>query len=136
MWLVFEGIEEKKDMVSRQGKKFDGWVIHGTKMGFQETPDEPYTKTIFDNQSITVVEKGVVRRGQSLLQFLQKAVKPGDTLSIQSERDGKFWRWTKIENRSQENPSYEPLTDEQADLLRSAQKPVEDSEDSTPAWAA
>ena len=136
MWLVFEGIEEKKDMVSRQGKKFDGWVIHGTKTGFQETPDEPYTKTIFDNQSITVVEKGVVRRGQSLLQFLQKAVKPGDTLSIQSERDGKFWRWTKIENRSQENPSYEPLTDEQADLLRSAQKPVEDSEDSTPAWAA
>lgn len=136
MWLVFEGIEEKKDMVSRQGKKFDGWVIHGTKKGFQETPDEPYTKTIFDNQSITVVEKGVVRRGQSLLQFLQKAVKPGDTLSIQSERDGKFWRWTKIENRSQENPSYEPLTDEQADLLRSAQKPVEDSEDSTPAWAA
>ena len=136
MWLVFEGIEEKKDMVSRQGKKFDGWVIHGTKKGFQETPDEPYTKTIFDNQSITVVEKGVVRRGQSLLQFLQKAVKPGDTLSIQSERDGKFWRWTKIENRSQENPSYEPLTDEQADLLRSAQKPAEDSEDSTPAWAA
>ena len=136
MWLVFEGIEEKKDMVSRQGKKFDGWVIHGTKKGFQETPDEPYTKTIFDNQSITVVEKGVVRRGQSLLQFLQKAVKPGDTLSIQSERDGKFWRWTKIENRSQENPSYEPLTDEQADMLRSAQKPAEDSEDSTPAWAA
>lgn len=136
MWLVFEGIEEKKDMVSRQGKKFDGWVIHGTKKGFQETPDEPYTKTIFDNQSITVVEKGVVRRGQSLLQFLQKAVKPGDTLSIQSERDGKFWRWTKIENRSQENPSYEPLTDEQADLLRSVQKPAEDSEDNTPAWAA
>lgn len=135
MWLVFEGIEEKKDMVSRQGKKFDGWVIHGTKKGFQETPDEPYTKTIFDNQSITVVEKGVVRRGQSLLQFLQKAVKPGDTLSIQSERDGKFWRWTKIENRSQENPSYEPLTDEQADLLRSAQKPAEDSEDSIPSWA-
>ena len=123
-------------MVSRQGKKFDGWVIHGTKKGFQETPDEPYTKTIFDNQSITVVEKGVVRRGQSLLQFLQKAVKPGDTLSIQSERDGKFWRWTKIENRSQENPSYEPLTDEQADLLRSVQKPAEDSEDNTPAWAA
>ena len=135
MWLVFEGIEEKKDMVSRQGKKFDGWVIHGTKKGFQETPDEPYTKTIFDNQSITVVEKGVVRRGQSLLQFLQKAVKPGDTLSIRSERDGKFWRWTKIENRSQENPSYEPLTDEQADLLRSAQKPAEDSEDSIPSWA-
>ena len=136
MWLVFEGIEEKKDMVSRQGKKFDGWVIHGTKKGFQETPDEPYTKTIFDNQSITVVEKGVVRRGQSLLQFLQKAVKPGDTLSIQSERDGKFWRWTKIENRSQENPSYEPLTDEQADLLSSAQKPAEDSEDNIPSWAA
>lgn len=135
MWLVFEGIEEKKDMVSRQGKKFDGWVIHGTKKGFQETPDEPYTKTIFDNQSITVVEKGVVRRGQSLLQFLQKAVKPGDTLSIQSERDGKFWRWTKIENRSQENPSYEPLTDEQADMLRSAQKPAEDSEDNIPSWA-
>jgi hypothetical protein len=135
MWLVFEGIEEKKDMVSRQGKKFDGWVIHGTKKGFQETPDEPYTKTIFDNQSITVVEKGVVRRGQSLLQFLQKAVKPGDTLSIQSERDGKFWRWTKIENRSQENPSYEPLTDEQADLLRSAQKPAEDSENNIPSWA-
>ena len=134
MWLVFEGIEEKKDMVSRQGKKFDGWVIHGTKKGFQETPDEPYTKTIFDNQSITVVEKGVVRRGQSLLQFLQKAVKPGDTLSIQSERDGKFWRWTKIENRSQENPSYEPLTDEQADMLRSAQKPAEDSEDNIPSW--
>ena len=135
MWLVFEGIEEKKDMVSRQGKKFDGWVIHGTKKGFQETPDEPYTKTIFDNQSITVVEKGVVRRGQSLLQFLQKAVKPGDTLSIQSERDGKFWRWTKIENRSQEKPSYEPLTDEQADLLRSAQKPAEDAENNIPSWA-
>ena len=132
MWLEFEKLEEKKGMVGRSGKKFDGWVLHGTKKGFQEDPDAPYTKTIFDSQVITVVEKGVTRRNQSLLQYLQKAVKPGDTLNITSERDGKFWRWSKIENRSSERPSYEPLTDDQADYLRSAQAPEE--EDTPPAW--
>ena len=132
MWLEFEKLEEKKGMVGRSGKKFDGWVLHGTKKGFQEDPDAPYTKTIFDNQVITVVEKGVTRRNQSLLQYLQKAVKPGDTLKITSERDGKFWRWSKIENRSSEQPTYEPLTDEQADYLRTAQAPEE--EDTPPAW--
>lgn len=130
MWLAFEKLEEKKNMVSRNGKTFDGWVIHGIKKGYQETPDEPYTKTIFPNQTITVVEQGINRHGQSLLQFIQKAVKPGDTLSITSERDGKFWRWTKIENRSVALPTYEPLTGDQADQLRTMQASTEE----TPAW--
>lgn len=137
MWFTFEKIEERKGLVGKSGKPYDAWVVSGTKRGFQDSPDSPYEKTIFDNNVVTVVEKGVTRRGQSLLQFFQKAVKPGDTLSITSERDGKFWRWAKIENIAKSVPTYEPLSDEEAEKLRNIQsaKASEDFTHEVPVWA-
>lgn len=122
MWFTFQNIEEKKNMPSRTGKTFDGYVVTGIKKGFDGAEDTEYTKVIFDTQVITVIEKGVTRRGQSLVQFLQKACKPGDTLVIKSERDGKFWRWASIENRAEAKPSYTPLSETEAEYLREKQE--------------
>lgn len=124
MWITYQNVEEKKGLPSRSGGTYDAWILSGIKRGFDGTPDEPYSKVIFDTTTVSVKEKGVVRRGQSLLQFLQKACSPGDTLVIKSERDGKFWRWSLIENRSGVKPAYTPLSEEQAAaiLARQAEK--------------
>jgi len=115
MILVFESIEEVKDKISRQGKRYDCWIVRGKKKGFEGAPDMPYEKTIFPTDTITVLEQGISRPGCSLLQFLQKACKPGDSLTIKSERDGKFWRWANIQKYEGRGgfggdlPTYEPL---------------------------
>lgn len=128
MWLTFESIEEKKNMPARNGKTYDAWVLSGIKRGYEGSPDEPWSKVIFPQTAVAIREKGVLRRNQSLLQYLQKACKPGDTLIIKSEKDGKFWRIVSIENRNENVPTYEPLTDEQAAVLREKQEMNEKSE--------
>lgn len=113
MYLIFDKLEEKKNQIGRSGKPFDCFIVHGKRKGFQDAPDTPYTKTIFDTSTVTVVEKGINRPGCSLLQYFQKAVKPGDVLKIVSERDGKFWRWASITKWGEGRtlPTYEPLDD-------------------------
>ena len=112
MILIFESIEEKKDMVSREGKRYDCWHLKGKKRGFEGAPDLPYSRTIFPTDTITVIEQGITRPGCSLLQFLQKACNPGDSLTVKSEKDGKYWRWasiTKFIPGGRPLPTYEPL---------------------------
>lgn len=122
MWFIFDKIEERKGLKGRSGKEYDAFVVCGTKKGFQGEPDSPYEKTIFPNTPVTVIEKGVTRPNQSLVQYFQKACHPGDTIIITSEREGRFWRWAKVENRSTSNVlSYEPLTDEEAERIRKSQ---------------
>lgn len=113
MIFLFDSVEQIKDRVSRQGKRYDCWVVKGKKKGFDGAPDLPYEKTIFETDTITVIEQGITRPGCSLLQFLQKACVPGDSLTVVSERDGKFWRWASIQKYtgkgSKPIPTYEPL---------------------------
>lgn len=132
MWITFQGIEEKKGIPSRNGGTYDAWVMTGIKRGFNDAPDEPYTKVLFDTTTVAVKEKGVTRPGQSLLQFLQKACNAGDTLVVKSEREGKFWRWSVIENRSGVKPSYTPLTDEQAEAIIAKQNAVPNASQELP----
>lgn len=116
MWVKFDNIEFKKGIVSKSGNTFDAWVATGTKQGFQDEPDKPWEKYFFDNQATTIVERGMLRPGCSIVQFLQKGVKPGDTISIKSERDGKFWRITSMENVANQKPTYEPLPEEEGPM--------------------
>lgn len=126
MWFKFENIEEKHDLVGQSGKKYSGFVVTGMKKGFQGEPDTPYQKTLFSNQAITVIERGITRPGQSVVQFFQKAAQPGDMFDIKSEREGKFWRWISIAKLEDNNPTYEPLTDEQVkayEMVQAASRP-------------
>ena len=114
MILRFDSVEQVTDRISRGGKRYDCWVVKGLKKGFDGAPDVPYEKTIFETDTITVFEQGVTRPGCSLLQYLQKACKQGDSLTVKSERDGKFWRWTSISKYERQGdgrklPTYEPL---------------------------
>ena len=113
MWIIYQGVEERKGVLSQSGKPYDCWVMSGIKKGFgQNDEDKPYEKVLFDSTAITVIEKGLNRNGMSLLQFLQKACKPGDLLVVKSERDRNgIWRWTQIENKTVDLPTYEPLPD-------------------------
>ena len=112
MWIIFDKIEERNDLVSKAGKNYTGFILSGTKKGFEGTADEPYEKVFFDTQTATVIEKGVSRPGKSIVQFFQKACKAGDMLVIRNEKDGKNWRIVSIENISGKKPSYEPLPED------------------------
>lgn len=113
MWIVFDSITRHDDLVSsKTGNTYTGYVLKGTKKGFQGEPDAPYEKVFFDTQATTVIEKGVSRPGKSVVQFFQKACKPGDTIIIKNERDGKNWRIVSVENIAGKVPTYEPLPDE------------------------
>ncbi len=127
MWFVFDSLEEKKGCVGRSGKVFDAWILKGTKKGYEDTPDAPYEKTIFDTSVTSITEKGIHRDGISVLQYFQKQAKKGDTFVIKSERDGKFWRWAHIEKLGEQKakPEYTPLTDEQAEAILNAKQNIQ-----------
>lgn len=122
MWLNFSGVEYKTDLKNRDGKQYSGWVITGTRRGFDGAEDTDWSRVIFENTPVTVIEQGIHRAGQSLLQFLQKACQPGDLLVIKSVRKGTRWEIATIENRSINNKlEYNPLTtEERAKLLAQA----------------
>ena len=125
MWVIYQGIEERKNMVSQAGNKFDCFVLQGIKKGYNGEPDKPYEKILFPNTTITVIERGLLRNGMSLLQFLQKACKPGDLLIVKSERDRNgTWRWTQIEKKDDSMPTYEPLSDEDFNKLSTVAAPA------------
>lgn len=121
MWFRFESIDEKHNLVGQSGKSYSGFVVSGVKLGYQDSPDQPYQKVLFPNQACTVIERGITRPGVSVVQFFQKAAKPGDVFDIKSEREGKFWKWISIAKREDNNPTYEPLTDEQVNQYKMAQ---------------
>lgn len=121
MWLKFDSIDYRENLEGQSGKKYSAWVVSGTKKGFKGEPDQPYTKVLFENQTITVIERGITRPGQSVVQFFQKAAKPGDVFDIKSERDGKFWKWITITKLEDNNPTYTPLTDEEVQRIQAQQ---------------
>lgn len=127
MWLIFNELEERKGMMSKAGKPFDAFIVKGMKKGFNDEPDTPYEKVIFDTSTVAVTEKGIYRDNLSLLQYFQKQAKPGDSFFIKSERDGKFWRWAHIEKVGDRapKPTYEPLTDADVSAITNAKVSVQ-----------
>jgi hypothetical protein len=121
MWITFDSIEYNPKCTSRNGKTFAGWVAKGTKKGFDDEPDSPWEKVFFDNNATTIIERGISRPGCSIVEFLQKACKKGDTLVIRNERDGKFWRVVSMQNISMDKPSYTPLTEAEVATMQASQ---------------
>jgi hypothetical protein len=142
MWFVFDNLEFKRGLKSaRTGNSYDAWVLSGTKKGFKETPDEPYERKLFDNSAATIVEGGVERPGLSVVQFFQKGVQRGDTVKITFARRNNGWDIEKLENlRSSAAAPYEPITAEQAAMLRNsssapaAYEPATSASSPTPPW--
>lgn len=118
MWVVFDSITYEPKLQSKKGTTYAGWVMKGTKKGFGDDPDQPYEKVFFDSSATTIIEKDIARPNLSVVQFLQKACKSGDTIVMRNERDGKNWRIISMENVSGKCPTYEPLSDEEAASLR------------------
>lgn len=121
MWFVFDNIEHRNDLKGQSGRTYSAYVVTGTRRGFNGDPDMPYQKVLFPNQSCTIIERGIPRPGMSIVQFFEKAVTPGETLSIKSERDGKFWKWDTISKMEETLPTYEPLTEEEIQKYRQSQ---------------
>lgn len=141
MWFIFDSIELKHDLVARSGRTFSGYVLSGERKGYDKEPNTPYQKIVFENTATTVIEKGIERPNCSVVQFFQKACNPGDIVIIKfSRRGGNMWDIASLEKlgESKDLPSYEPLTEEQAQALKS--QGVEGSEAAyaatatTPAW--
>lgn len=122
-WITFERLEYDPAMVSRTtGKTYAGYRLQGIKRGYGNMPDAPYEKVLFDNTTATVIEKGVKRPGMSVIEFIKKAVQPGDTIDMKQQRRGQFWEITTIENITNKTPTYEPLSDSEAERLRLSQE--------------
>lgn len=122
MWFIFESIEYKPNLIAKSGATYSAYVLKGEKKGFDKEPNTPYEKKIFDNTATTVIEKGIERPNCSVVQFFQKAVKPGDTVIVKFVRRGTtMWDIASLEKLEYRNdvPTYEPLTEEQASALKS-----------------
>lgn len=136
MWFVFDNIEHRNDLKGQSGRTYSAYVVTGTRRGFNGEPDMPYQKVLFPNQSCTIIERGIPRPGMSIVQFFEKAVTPGETLSIKSERDGKFWKWDTISKMEETLPTYEPLTEEEIQRYRQSNSSSASSPATTAAPAA
>jgi len=119
MWLDYESCELEELVAKKSGKKYTAYALRGTKRGYNGAADEPYLKPLFENSVIAVKEKGMWRYGVSAVQYLQKACKAGDLLDLKFDRSCTPPELTSIENKSQNVPAYEPLTDEQLAELQS-----------------
>ncbi len=121
MWLKFESIEKKNDLVSKKtGTTYSAYIVKGIKRGFQEEPDQPWEKIFFDGSVTTTIEHGIPRNNQSVVGFFTKAVKPGDTVVIKHERAKGRQGWDVVslekagDMQQDSTVTYEPLTEEQA----------------------
>ena len=136
MWFQFDTLAFEEGRTSRTGTKYNAWVLRGKRKGFKGEPDTPYEKVVFENTTGTVIEKGINRPDCSVLQFFQKAVKPGDIVKIKYVRNGQRWEFGTLEKLNDAaNPTYEPLTDEQVSSIKAAQAAVvAPVENVVPSW--
>lgn len=147
MWITFNSIEYNPNLVSpKTGKQYAGYIVKGMKQGYPfGSPDVPWQRTFFDTSTCTVIEQGINRPDKSIVQFFQKAVKPGDKVEIKSEKNGAFWDIVSIENitnKGREVPTYEPLSPEEIARLKQAGEqvtinsapPVESEANDLPPW--
>lgn len=98
MWLVFEDIQYRTDLTSKKGDTYSGYVVTGTKKGWQDEPDSPYSKIIFENVMTNVVEDNDSVE-MALYEFFQSC-KSGDLVVVNSVKDGKFWKIESVENKN------------------------------------
>lgn len=103
------------------GKKYDAWVLKGTKLGFDGPDEEGYSKVFFDNTACAVYEKGVRRENVSAVGFIQNMVKEGDVVEIKHIKSGRGWTLDSIRNTTTDKPVYTPLSDEELAMLQQQQ---------------
>ena len=113
-WITFDSIEFKDNLVSKAGTPFSAYILKGTKRGFAGEEDKPFEKILFEGRPVTVIEQGIARPGISVVQFFQKACKPGDLVIMKSIRKGTRWELESVEKgrTSGGAADYVPLTEE------------------------
>lgn len=109
MWFQFSSITER-EFESKQGKPYTAFELVGIKKGWKTDPDSEWSRKIFKNDAVTVIEKGVKRPNISLVSYFQKAVKPGAMVKIVQERNGQFWDIVSVEDISEGASSPEEYT--------------------------
>lgn len=123
MWLTFNSIEYKPNLVSpKTGKEYSAHIVRGTKQKYpMGSGEEPWERTFFDTSTATIIEQGISRPNKSVVQFFQKAVRPGDKVDVKSEKVGPYWEITSLENitnKGREVPTYEPLSPEEIQEIK------------------
>lgn len=137
MWFQFGSITER-EFESKAGKPYTAFELVGIKKGWQSEPDSEWSRKIFRQDAVTVIENGVKRPGISLVSYFQNAVKPGDVIIVKQERNGSFWDIKTVEKLGAQNggepEEYTPLDAEQAPALKEAEELPADYEPAP--WAA
>lgn len=101
MWMTFDSCEFRTDLESRKGKAYSAFLLSGTKKGFGDAPDEPYSKPFFEGHLVTV-KQGKNEFEMHLNEFFELC-EPGDTISIKQEKAGsELWNWriSEVENKT------------------------------------
>lgn len=129
MWLTFNSIEYKPNLVSpKTGKEYSAYIVKGMKQKFpMGSGEEEWQRTFFDTTTATIIEQGINRPNKSVVQFFQKAVRPGDKVEIKSEKAGAFWEIVSLENitnKGREVPTYEPLSPEELESIKNMTAPT------------
>lgn len=98
MWIIYEDIEHRTDLEAKKGTKYSGWVLTGTKKGYMEEGDTPYSKVIFDNATATVIDAN--GEAEMLLYEFFQSCTPGDLIDMKFVQDGMFKRINSVENKN------------------------------------
>lgn len=132
MWIIYESCNLEEMVGKISGKKYTAYALRGMKKGFGDAPDTPYLKPVFENQACSVKEQGVWRDGISIVQYLNKACKPGELLELRFDRSGpppfdilSIEKKVLGQTNPEDLPTYEPLTPEQAAAMRTQQQQTE-----------
>ncbi len=101
MWFQFGNIEERTFDKANGDGTYTAFELTGIKKGYQNAPDEEWSRKIFKSQSVTVIENGQARPDISLVSFFQKAVKPGALIDVKQQRNGNYWDIISVRDISQ-----------------------------------
>jgi hypothetical protein len=98
MWLEYDNCEFRSDLKSRKGDTYSAYVLSGTKRGWKEAPDEPWSKTIFENTFVTVIDrKGTA---EMVVNEFFDMCEPGDLIDVKQTKEGDFWKFVSLENKA------------------------------------
>lgn len=103
MWLIFENIEHRSDLVSNKGNKYSANLMTATKKGWDGAEDEPYSKPFFDDAFCTVISRNGAREAEMNAVEFFEACEPGDTVVMKQKQEGaNKWKLVSLQNKTRD----------------------------------
>lgn len=102
MWLTFEDIEFRTDLISKKGNKYSAHLLTATKKGYGDEEDSPYSKPIFEDTFTTVISRNGKREAEMAAHEFFEACEAGDLVIMTNKREGERWVMESLQNKTRD----------------------------------